>query len=101
LWRSVEKELASRYRTSPLVWYLLPNEQQLYEILKTNIWGSEQEKMNSFKLFGLKRTRLYRIVQELDIFCPIETFFELHPQEWNGQVAWLRKENQHAICVQR
>ena len=36
--------------------------------------------MNSFKLFGLKR--------KLDIFCPIEDFFELHSPEASG----LRKE---------
>jgi len=33
--------------------------------------------VNSFKLFGLKR--------KLDIFCPIEDFFELHSRATEGK----------------
>ena len=42
--------------------------------------------MNSFKLFGLKR--------KLDIFCPVEDFFELHSSATEGKKDRAeRKEN--------
>ena len=43
--------------------------------------------MNSFKLFGLKR--------KLNIFCPIEVFFELHSRATEGKKdkKWVKKDN--------
>jgi len=44
-------------------------------------------KLNSFKLFGLKR--------KLDIFCPVEDFFELHSIVTEGEKdkKWVKKGN--------
>jgi hypothetical protein len=43
--------------------------------------------MNSFKFFGLKR--------KLDIFCPVEAFFELHSRATEGKKGkkWVKKSN--------
>jgi len=43
--------------------------------------------LDSFKLFGLKR--------KLDIFCPIEEFFELHSSATEGKKdkKWVKKSN--------
>ena len=43
--------------------------------------------LNSFKLFGLKR--------KLDVFCPIEAFFELHSRATEGKKGkkWAEKSN--------
>ena len=43
--------------------------------------------MNSFKLFGLKR--------KLDIFCPVEDFFELHSSatERKKGEKWVKNGN--------
>jgi hypothetical protein len=51
--------------------------------------------MNSFKLFGLKRTRPIRYGRELGVFFPIEVFFELHSsatEEKKGK-KWVKKGN--------
>src|SRR5690606_8178631 len=47
------------------------------------------------KLFGLKRTRPIRYGRELDIFCPIEDFFELHSSATGGKKdkKWVKKGN--------
>jgi hypothetical protein len=41
--------------------------------------------MNRFKIFGLKR--------KLNIFCPIEDFFELHSRAMEGKKGkeWVKK----------
>jgi hypothetical protein len=43
--------------------------------------------LNWFKLFGLRR--------KLDIFCPIEVFFELHSSATEGKKdeKWAEKSN--------
>jgi len=43
--------------------------------------------MNSFKLFRLR--------QKLDIFCPVEDFFELHSGVTEGKKdkKWVKKDN--------
>jgi len=43
--------------------------------------------MNSFKFFGLKR--------KLDIFCPVEAFFELYSRATEGKKGkkWVKKSN--------
>jgi len=49
--------------------------------------------MNPFKLFGLRRTRPIRYGRELDIFCPVEVFFELHSSATEGKKdkKWVKK----------
>ena len=58
--------------------------------------------MNSFKFFGLKRTRPIRYGRELDIFCPVEDFFDPdNYREHSPEASGLRKEKKTGPNVKK